>query len=414
LKTFFLIAWRNIWRNKRRTCITTAALVFSVIITILSITLNDGAHDDMLKQAIKIHTGYIQIQHQDYQDNPGLDKSFILSPELLEAVKDIEGVTGFSPRLEFGGLAATTDNSSGAMIAGVIPVMETASTVIGEKIIRGNFLGDVPELQVVIGENLAKNLNLDIGSDLALVTQGYDGSMGALRYSVAGIFNSGSQEMDRSMVYMHLDDAQNLVRAYDMISSIAIMTDSPGKVDKIIGNLQKVITDNIGAQLTVLGWDKLLPELLEFVNLDKVFSYIFLTPLLLIVIFGILSTILASVLERTNEFGVMLALGTKPRQIVAMIMTESVLLTTLGLILGLVIGLGAAYYFMHNPIPLPQSYEEITAEYGMSNLLRAAIYPQKIIIVTSLIIFVSLLFSFYPAWKASVLKPDKAIRAINH
>lgn len=201
-----------------------------------------------------------------------------------------------------------------------------------------------------------------------------------------------------------------------MINSIAITTDSPNDVHKVVSrlkeNLSAIKDENNHIKFEVLGWKKLMPDLVQFVILDSVGAYLFLGVLAIVVIFGILSAVFASVLERIHEFGIMLALGTKPKQIIMMVMLEALLLTIVGVGIGLAIGLGLSIYHISHPINLPQSMESISSEYGMENKLFFAIYPLRLSIAVGIMIFLSLLFSYFPAWRVSRLKPDKAIRSI--
>ena len=228
----------------------------------------------------------------------------------------------------------------GVLLVGVEPSKEAGVTIFDDRIIEGEYLSEKGKLECAIGEQMAKNLGLKPGSKMVLLTQGYDGSTGALKFRVKGIFRTGSMEIDRSMVLICLDDARNLLMAPDMVNSIAIMTTSPKEVDKTVAALRSKLS---GKKLEVPGWKKLMPDLVQFVTLDSMSGYLFLGLLLIVVVFGVLSSVFSSILERTKELGIMLALGTKPRQVVLMVMMEALCLTIVGLSIGLAVGLGRVY-----------------------------------------------------------------------
>lgn len=376
----------------------------------------DGSHDAMIMRAMKIFSGYIQIHEKGFQDDPKISKSFKLTPQITAAINSTSKIKAYSPRLQSGALVATEENSLGGMVVGINPEMESKVTIIQDKIIHGKSLVGSKTRECLIGDKMAKNLEAKVGDKLVTLVQGFDGSTGAIKFRIRGIYKTGSDEMDRTLVFINLQDARNLLAAPGMINSIAITTDSPNDVHKVVSrlkeNLSAIKDENNHIKFEVLGWKKLMPDLVQFVILDSVGAYLFLGVLAIVVIFGILSAVFASVLERIHEFGIMLALGTKPKQIIMMVMLEALLLTIVGVGIGLAIGLGLSIYHISHPINLPQSMESISSEYGMENKLFFAIYPLRLSIAVGIMIFLSLLFSYFPAWRVSRLKPDKAIRSI--
>ena len=408
--TFVKIAWRNLWKNKRRTLITASAIAFSITIVIFSIAANEGQHDKMIENTMNIFSGYIQIHRLGFQDDPGVEKSFTIPPEMKKDIETEKDIAAYAPRLQTGALAASDNNSAGAFVVGVDPAKESKITIFNNRIIRGEFLSDKGRKECIIGERMARNLGIKTGSDLVLITQGIDGSTGAIRFKVKGIFRMGAPEFEQTMVLINIEDARDLLRAYDMVNSIVITTKSPDDIYKTVEMLKQKIS---GEEYEVLGWKELMPDLVQLIDWDNVKDNFFFGLIMMVVIFGVLSAVFSSVLERTNEFGVMLALGTKPNQIILMVMTEAFLLTLLGLAVGLSAGLALSYYYVLNPIEMPQSSASAFEHYGMENRLYFAIKPVRTGITVLVITLLSLFLSFLPAWRASRLKPDEAIRNIN-
>jgi ABC-type lipoprotein release transport system permease subunit len=404
------LAWRNIWRNRRRTLITVAAVAFSVTITLYTIAMMDGSHDAMLLQAMRIFTGSAQVHRQGYWEDPGVDKSFLLSERLLTAIERTPGVKALSPRLQSAALAANEKNSLGTLLVGVLPGREQSVTVLAERLLKGDFLVEGRKGKCVIGEKMADLLGAGPGDPVVFLAQGIDGSMGALKLRVVGIFRTGTDEMDRGLVLIALQDMQDLLNAPGMANTIAVMTESMRDADAVTAAIRRSISDGT---YDVMGWKELMPELVQFVVFDSVAGYIFLALLLLVIIFGVLSTIFMTVLERTREFGMMLALGTRPALVTWMVLLEAFLLTAVGVTAGTAAGLGLSWHGVLHPIQLPCEMEGVSSHWGMENKIFFAIYPLRMSIAALVIVLLSLGFSLYPAWRASRLEPDKALRTVN-
>ncbi len=406
---FIKIAWRNIWRNRRRSVLIIAAIAFSVALSIFSLAIGDGVYDMAIRNTLKLHHGYIQIQEKGYQDDPSVEMVFEYSDEIKKLAESNPLITAVSPRLQNGALIGTGNSSTGGMVVGIDPAGEKKLTTLHRKIVRGKYLHRESSAECIIGERMAENLGVDLGSPLVILTQGVDGSTGAVRFTVTGIFRTGIDEMDRTLAFVNLPDGDQLLNSYGMIHALVINVSNPRQVEEVVSDLMSRIP---GESLEVVDWKKLIPGLLEFSELDKAFSHIFLGLLMLVVIFGVLSAIFAAILERTREIGLMLALGTRPEQVVLIVLLESLILTATGVIIGLGIGLAVTGYVVANPINMSADYEPMMEHFGMENKLYAAIYPGKVLLACGSVIFLSLLFSLYPAIKAASLKPDKALRSM--
>jgi ABC-type lipoprotein release transport system permease subunit len=405
-----MAAWRNVWRNRRRTLIVTAAIAFSVAISIFQASLSDGSYKEIIRNTIESFPGYIQIHRAGYQDDPSVEKCFPVTPEIIQAIKGTPGVTGFTPRLITGALVGNSRSSTGAMVVGVDPAGEKLLSATPRKIFQGSYLSGGGGKECVIGHRLSVNMEAPPGSDIVVITQGIDGSTGALRFRVSGVFRTGLPDIDESMVFIPLEQARDLLQAPGMAHAIVVGAKDPDGVEPILAGLKKALP---GSGFEVLGWRELLPGLVQFINLDRIFDNIFVLLLLLVVTFGVLSAVFSSVLERIREFGVMMALGTRPSQVVLLVMLETLVLVGLGIVTGTLIGLGVSVYVIYNPINLPSDTETIMSYYGMENKLRASINPGRTAGVAAVVAGLSLLFSLYPAWKASSLRPDRAMRNID-
>ncbi|MCK4385522.1 MAG: ABC transporter permease, partial [candidate division Zixibacteria bacterium] len=324
MRIFLKMAWRNVWRNKRRTLLTVAAIAFAVAISVFMRGLQRGTYEQMINNVIRINTGYLQIHKKGFWENKTLRYTFKPDQHLSEILSSQPRITSFAQRVEADGLASAEENTNGVLIIGVDPQAEAKATTLKEKIKKGIFLSQNTPQGTVIGETLAKNLKVDLGEEITLLVQGFDGSLGAGLYSVEGIFRTGDPGLDGGVVFLNLKAAQELFWLGDRISQVLIFVDD-------ISNL-KMATQNLRAELDkntyeVMPWDELMPELVQMIAFDNASGQLFLMLLILVVAFGILNTVLMSVFERVKEFGVMMALGMKPKKIVGLVFIESTLLS---------------------------------------------------------------------------------------
>ncbi len=408
LKIVTLLAWRNVWRNRRRTVLTLLTILVGCGMIIFMNAIAKGGHDQMIEDAVSVNTGHIQIHENGYWENRTIDYAFQISPRLLATIRNESRICGYSPRIHADGLLSFRDTSAGAMIQGVDPELERKVSNIHTKILPGGrYLKTSDRKSAVMGEILAKNLGLKPGDALAMISQGFDGSIAAEKLAVAGLFRSGNPEYDRALLIMPLAQASETFSTMGFIHSLALRLRDPSETGPVRESLEQAVH---GEQIEVMGWDRLMPELVQFIVMDDVSAYIFDFILFMVVAFGILNTIQMSVFERTREFGVMLSIGTSPGQIVSMVLVESFFISLLGIALGLMTGYGISQYFRLNPIDY-SSFADEMAVWGISTTMFPADATALNMGTTAIITMaLALLFSIFPARRASKLNPIEAIR----
>jgi putative ABC transport system permease protein len=407
MRIFLKMAWRNVWRNRRRTILTVAAIAFAVAISVFMRGLQMGTYEQMINNVIRINTGYLQIHKKGFWDNKTLRYTLKPDHQLPEILSRQPHIASFARRVEGDGLASAEENTNGVLIIGVDPQAE--ATTLKEKIKRGRFLSDEAPQGTIIGETLAKNLNVDSGDEITLLVQGFDGSLGAGVYNVEGVFRTGDPGLDRSVVFLNLAAAQELFWLGDRISQVLIFLDDASNLKEVTQNLRAELDLNT---YEVMPWDELMPELVQLIAFDNASGQLFLMLLILVVAFGILNTVLMSVFERVKEFGVMLALGMKPKKIVGLIFTESTLLSLIGVIFGNIIGFGVNWYFSYHPISLSEKLSEVMEEFGFTAQLFVKPTFSTFLEVTIAIFVVSLIMTIYPTIKATRFRPVEALRHI--
>ncbi len=400
------LAWRNIWRNTRRTVITVIAVIFAVTLAVFSWCFALGEHEQMINDALKLYTGHIQVHAKGYWDDKTIYNSFIPPAALLKFLDEDKSVKAYTARLAVDALISSGTNTSGVLIVGIEPDREFST--VREKIKKGSYLSPADKTGILVGETMAKSLNVVVGDRLTILTQAYDGSMGAGLYTVTGIFRTGSADVDRAMAFINLPAAQYLLSMDGLVTELTVYLNDA----RDAGNQQKEIAAVLDPkQYEVMVWEKLIPDLVQFVELDNIFGYIYYILILIVVGFGILNTILMSVMERYREFGVMMALGTGPSQIVRLIMIESTLIALVGIIIGNIIGFLLSYHYTQVPVDF-SAYSRSLENFGLNPLIYAKIYPWVFWVTDLIILGTTLLSAIYPAVKASRLSPVRALRYV--
>ncbi|MGB4270526.1 MAG: FtsX-like permease family protein [Spirochaetota bacterium] len=407
-KIIGLLAWRNVWRNKRRTILTLCTIGVGCAMIILLNAFAKGGHDQMIEDATSLVMGHIHIHEKGYWENKTIDYAFEADESIEKALSSNKYIQAYCRRIMCDALIAKGGITKGVMIQGVEPVCEKQVSGLHRCIIKGRYLSNTDSTHAVIGATLAENLKVDIGSTIAIISQGFDGSIAAEHLTITGIFKSGNPEYDRFLLQMPLKQADETFSMMGYVHAYIIKASQIDEINAITTTLSKQLQDN----LEVLGWEKLMPELVQFIIMDDVSGYLFDLMLFLVVAFGILNTIQMSVYERTREIGIMKAVGTTPGQIVALVMTETFFITVIGVLLGVALGVGISYYFTVYPIDYSQYAEEIAVWGITTTIFPATVTIANIMVTAMLSMVVSLLFCIFPARRASRLHPVEAIRHI--
>ena len=409
MKIMLKLAWRSLWRNWRRSLITIAAIFFAVFLMTGMRGIQKGTYAANIERAVELFTSYLQIQEDTYFDTPTLRKSFKLNLETIGYLKQNEKITGYAPRIMSDGLIGKDDNSFGAAIIAMNPEMEKGVSNIHEKVKKGNFISTKKPLGIVIGEKLADNLKVAVGDEVVILASGYDGAMGNMKFTIEGTIRTGSDEFDRMSVFMTTRAANELLSMNGRVSTVAVGLTSFEHLEEVKAELAGILP---GEKLKVLDWQELMPEMVQSIEFDNASGLIYQFLLLLIVGFGILNTVVMSVTERSREFGVMLAIGTKKGIIIAAVFLETIFMSILGLAIGLVAGYAVNAYIVLNPIEITGTSAEMYEQFGFIPQIHSSLTPEVFTLTTISTIVVVLLVFIYPAIKLSKLEALKGIRYV--
>ncbi len=403
------MAWRNVWRHRRRSALTIATISLGLAFNIFMRAIGDGFHEQMVDNSVRAHIGHIQIHRAGYHDDPGIAKTIRDPDAVREAVAGLSGVRGWSLRVLGDGLASTAANSAGVGIVGIDPREEPGVTTIHRAVVEGSYLDPAMERPALIGDRLARALQARPGDSLVLLVQAADGSMGGEKYSIAGIFRSGAPELDRGMVYLLRRDAQELFALGDRVTEAVLLLDSSRRVPEVTERLAASLNE---AGLEVLPWYVVEPYIQQFIELDDAFFYVIVLILFIVISAGILNTILMSVFERVREFGVMMSLGAKPRQVVWLVVQEAALLGLVSMAIGGLIGCALTLYYASAGMDF-SAWAEGAAAIGMTTTVA---YPKltaaNLVLSNLSVLAVVMIVSLYPAVRAARLRPVEAIRHV--
>jgi putative ABC transport system permease protein len=399
------MAWRNIFRQKRRTVLSILTMFGGFTLSAISIGWADGTYDRIIDMFTRNRLGHIQVHAQSYLDRPSIYKWIKNYQKIGAEIQKIEGVEAWAPRLYSAGLASVGEKSAGARIIGIDPERENVATRFDRKIVQGRSFSPQPSHEAILGKGLARTLKAETGDQVVIVSQGADGSIANDLYTIVGIAESGDPTQDLSSFYLHLKDAQDLLVLDDAIHEMAVIVRKLGQVSRITQQIRTTLND---PGLEVSPWQEFAHSFYVAMQADKEGNWIMLFIVVLIVAIGVLNTVLMTVLERTREYGVMRALGTGRLLVFRLIVYEVALMALIGLVIGFGLSLLLNHYLSIHGIAMPHPYR-----YG--GMVFSHYYNEinaRSFYIPAITVFFSALFvSVFPALRAAHISPARALRS---
>jgi len=408
------LAWRNLWRQKRRTLLTASALALALLLSLLMRSFQEGGYNANIESGARLSTGLIQLQNPEFKESQSIDDLLPATPEFIQFTKKNAHIDTVLPRIESFALAATGNKSKGILVFGINADREDRYSSLADKIVEGSYLTDTSsQLEhnpVIIAEGVAQKLNLKLGDELVLYGQGYRGQTAAGLFTIQGILHFPMPALNNSMLYMKLSDAQQFYSTGDLVTSWVLHTDKFDSIEAVVENLQK----HYKKQVNVRDWTDLNPESAQQISIDRV-SGIFIMYLLYVIVgFGLFATLLMMTLERQREFAVMLATGLLRNKLLNLIIIESLLIAVLGISIGLTFALPVLLWFLFNPITLTGETATMMLEMGYDPVLPVLFSAQLFIDQIAIVLSLLALCLIYPLWRLYRLDLVSALKGGAH
>jgi ABC-type lipoprotein release transport system permease subunit len=401
------LAWRNLWRHARRTWLTIGAMVFSNTLLVFMISFQFSMYGLMIDNTLQVFTGHMQVQAPGYKDDQKMRQVVPDVQPLAERLRrELDSETIAARGWAFG-LASSEDRSYGIGIYGVEPEYEGKVSNIPGLIEDGHYLDQSDAMEIVIGGMLARNLRVGVGDELTILGSGLDGSFAAAVLTIVGVFNSGVKEIDRNIAEMPLAAFQDVFFMNGAGHQVVILAPTLDEAPRDQQRVAAMLPDD----LVVHDWVALQPGLKQAIQADMSSAFFMYGILVILVAFSVLNTQLMSVLERTHEFGVVMALGMKPGRLGRLVMLETTLMGLIGFLFGAAAGALLTYWFSVNGLSYP-GMEEMVANFN----LPGRVYPQVSLLKTAfgpaVVFLFTLLAAVYPAWRLRRLHPVEAMRTV--
>lgn len=398
------LAWRNLWRRSRRTVFSAAAIALTCVVVVFLPSLQAGSYAGMVRTYTGLVGGYAQIQDPEYLETPAMRDSFQIGDGIRTALSNLPDGVNFSERGIAYALLSSDSRSIGTQIMGVDAQSEPLISTIPSKVVDGDYFTSAD--QIVLGETLARNLQVGVGDSVTLLGVGRDGSLAADVLPVAGVFRSGIAEIDRSLAQMPLSRFDTTFAMDGERHAIVINGSDTQTLDRAIEQLRPAVESQ---GLALRDWTELEPSLYSAIQLDITGAILMYVVLIIVVVVSLLNTLLMSVLERTHEFGMMMALGVKARLLRGIVWSEIGFLSLLGVGAGMIAGAALTVWLNERGIVF-ESAQAIFEQYGMSATLYPELTPLTLLAGPAVIVLALLAAGIYPALRIRRLNIINAMR----
>ena len=410
------LAWRNLWRHRKRTVITLSSIAIGFGLAVLSIGIGDGSHNSLIRNAIKLGEGHLTIQPRGYIEAPANHKYLADGLALSKKLATLNLTGSIEPRISLQVLASTANNSVGAALEGISSASDPRVDMLKPQLLKGVWLKANDARGIVIGAGMASKLKAKIGSKVVLMAGKKGGDSQAQLGRVRGIFKSQVPEMDDYLILSDIQLARRFLQGEGAeitkqpITRFAIFLNDPDTMYEWKDKIKSAVESN---QVIAMDWQEMMPQLVQFIIIDDAGNYVFLLLILIMVIFGVLNTVLMSVLERTREFGLLRALGLSRRNLLTLVFCESFIMGLLAIVVGWIVGGGVHFWFSQHGI----DFTAMMGEGGnvmMGTFMDPIVYTElswdRVVQLTSIIFVATLGSGIYPAIKAARVTPVEALR----
>ena len=399
------LAWRNIWRNKKRSIITITAIVIAVFLAILMRSMQLGMYDNMIQNVVGSYTGHVQVHSNGFWEEQTIDNAFVYNDSLIQKIKKTEDVAGTTKRIQSGCLSSYGDLSKFVFVTGIEPKKEQLLTDWNKRLIDGQLL-QTNSNSVNVGKGIAKYYNLKIGDTLIFIGQGYHGMQAVGAYPVSGILDMKNPNLNNTSVFMSLPKAQDFLSANNLMTHLVINKKQYSEEADIVATIKKQLNQDY----EIMSWQEMMPEIETIIQADSAGGLIMIFILYMIITFGIFGTVLMMTQERKYEFGVVISIGMKKTKLMVAMVYETIFLSAIGILLGIVLSRPIVLYFYNNPLEFPSDQVEMMENQGFEAVIPFMSSYDIPITHGLIIFFISLIICFYPILTIYNLNPIKAMK----
>lgn len=400
------LAWRNIWRNRKRSFITLASIVVAVMLSVIMRSMQLGMYDDMIDTVIGSYSGYVQIHQEGYWDERSIDNGVQYDSHLIDSIEKVAGIKAVLPRLEGVGLLSMGELSKVISINGVDLEKELQIMDMESKLIAGKLFSNPND--IVVGKTIAKFFKAQVNDTLVFMSQGYHGLMAAEKLVISGIVDLKNPVLNRMMVLQSIEGAQNLFSAKGIATSLVVDVDNYTNLNKLEKRLSKKLDRE---QFEIMNWKEMFPELEQTILADDVGGLLMVAILYMILIFGIFGTVLMMTQERLYEFGVLVSIGMKKVKLMTMVFIETVILSLLGVLAGIALAYPILIWKHYSPMQFPGDQQEMLENYGFNAEIPFYIKWDLPVAHALIIFIIALIVALYPMYIIKKIEPVKAMNS---
>ena len=398
------LAWKNIWRNKKRSIIVVLAIMFGLWGGMFSGAMMIGMGESMVNTAIDRDISHIQIHNKGFLDKMEMQLTIPDQEKIIKNISRDINIEAVSGRMIFDAMVSSPKSAYGVKVTGVIPAIEQKVTRLHENIIEGSYFETKKRNPIVIGKKLAERLGVKIRSKIVLSFQGLDGEITYIACRIVGIYKTNSSLYDAMNVIVKNEDIYRILDTEPIIHEIAVRAVNAGFVPSVLTNIKTKVDDLVSD-----SWKEIAPDLAYIASSMSIFTYLFVAIIIMALIFGITNTMLMAVVDRTHEFGVLIAVGMKRAEIFMLIILETLFLSFTGAIGGVIFTVLTVSYFYSTGIDL--SFIATSLEsFGASSMVYPELPVDIYLVLTIMVIFAANIAAVLPALKVMRLNPSQAIR----
>jgi putative ABC transport system permease protein len=404
MKTILKIAWRNVWRNRKRSLILLAAISFGLWAGLFIMSFYSGIIRQRIDTAIKQEISHMQIHHPAFRDEGEIAYVIPEGEKIVDQISHIPEVSQVTGRVVIQSMLASAFGSTGAVLMGIAPGTESLTTGLESKISKGTYFHPGKSHELLISEAMAKKLRLDVGRKAVITFQHLNGELVSMAYKIIGLYKTINRPYDEKYIFVDGTSVDSLAGIKGQIHEIAVLVHDETTLDTIMNQLKPQYPG-----IELLRWDEISPELGLTVDVGNEMVYIFMGIILICLIFGIVNTMMMSVLERVAELGMLIAIGMTRLRIFVMILAETFFLVMAGCPPGVLLGWLSVYIAGSTGITL-HFLEAVASSFGYSPVVYPFLDIRQIMIVIALVVGSALVSAIFPARRAIQCKPAESIK----